>query len=455
MIRKPFALAAVITALVSLPVAGRQAPPAQPPAQAPGAPAPPPAGQQPAGQPALAAGQVAPQGQQPTFRLAIDLVRTDVIVRDSRDQFVADLKPGEFEIYEDGVKQDIVSMNVIHGGRTYSTLTLAPPAPQEGMILPPPRPTNDAAGRIFILFVDDLHMQFGNTGRIKQLFKKIKDDLIHEGDLFGVVSTGPSSLSIDLTYDRRRLDEAIGRISGAGLKPNEILSAPETSEGPSEVRYRAHTAFRTAWDLMKNLEQVRDRRKALIWVSDGYDFNPFPDSRAKARQELMPGNRSGNNDGTIDDNSQSDAADLWDKSGQQFADADLVRELADLTRTANRANVTMYTLDPRGLVGMPDLDEKVDMTEWQDYVRKSQDSLRVLAHETGGIAVVNQNDFDKALKRIDAETSDYYVLGYYSNNPDPLKKNRRIEVKVLRSDLNVWSRKGYTLRPRPKVEVPK
>ena len=54
----------------------------------------------------------------------------------------------------------------------------------------------------------------------------------------------------------------------------------------------------------------------------------------------------------------------------------------------------------------------------------------MLAEETGGIAVVNQNDFDKALKRIDAETSDYYVLGYYSSNPDPLKRTRKIEVKT-------------------------
>ena len=404
--------------------------------------------------PAAAQQPPAPSPQQPTFRLAIDLVRTDVIVRDNRDQFVADLKPEEFEIFEDGVKQDIVSMNVIHGGRTYNTLTLAPPVPQEGMILPPPRPTNDAAGRIFVLFVDDLHMEFKNTGRIRQLFKKIKEELIHEGDLFGIVSTGPSSISIDMTYDRKRLDEAINRISGAGLKPSDILTAPETSEGPSEVRYRAHVAFRTAWDLMKNLEQVRDRRKALIYVSDGYDFNPFSESRAKARDELNPG-RGSNQDPNLDNNSQQDAGDLWDRQGQQFADADLIRELADLTRTANRANVTMYTIDPRGLVGMPDLDEKVDMTEWQDYVRKSQDSLRVLAEQTGGIAVVNQNDFDKALKRIDAETSDYYVLGYYSNNPDPLKKNRSIQVKVKRQDVNVWSRRGYTLRPLPKVQVEK
>ena len=58
-----------------------------------------------------------------------------------------------------------------------------------------------------------------------------------------------------------------------------------------------------------------------------------------------------------------------------------------------------------------DLDEEVPIKDWNQYVRETQNSLRVLAEETGGIAVVNQNDFDKALKRIDAETSDYYVLG--------------------------------------------
>ena len=81
-----------------------------------------------------------------------------------------------------------------------------------------------------------------------------------------------------------------------------------------------------------------------------------------------------------------------------------------MTRTANRANATLYTIDPRGLVAGADLDEQLDPVEYGEHVRKTQDSLRVLAEKTGGIAVVNQNDFDKALKRIDAETSDYYVL---------------------------------------------
>jgi hypothetical protein len=71
----------------------------------------------------------------------------------------------------------------------------------------------------------------------------------------------------------------------------------------------------------------------------------------------------------------------------------------------------------------------------------------VLAENTGGIAVVNQNDFDKALKRIDAETSDYYVLGYYSSNPDPLRRTRRIELRTTRPNVTVRGREVLSLPP--------
>jgi VWFA-related protein len=140
--------------------------------------------------------------------------------------------------------------------------------------------------------------------------------------------------------------------------------------------------------------------------------------------------------------------------GQRFADVTLARELQEVTREANRSNATLYTIDPRGLVGSPDMDEQVDPTEWTRYIQKSQDSLRVLAEQTGGMAVVNSNDFDRALRRIDAETSDYYVLGYYSNNPDPTRPNRSLEIKITRkasdgSGYDVMYRRAYTLRPLP------
>jgi VWFA-related protein len=146
--------------------------------------------------------------------------------------------------------------------------------------------------------------------------------------------------------------------------------------------------------------------------------------------------------------------------GNKFADADLAIELNELGREANRANATFYTIDPRGLVAGQDLDETVDTTEWETHLRKSQDSLRVLAEQTGGIAVVNTNDFDKALKRIDAETSDYYVLGYYSANPDPTQRRRLVEIRVKKPDqdgsgLDLTYRREYTLKPVPTAQKPR
>jgi VWFA-related protein len=410
-------------------------------AQAPAIPQqPPPATQQP----------VMPT-QREVIRRSIDLVTTDVIVRDNRGQFIADLKKADFEVFEDGVKQDVVNFVLTHGGRVLNVEAPPPPPPQEGIILPPVRPTSDASGRIFIIFVDDLHLDFRNTGRIRDLFKKISKELIHEGDMFGIVSTGPSSIAIDLTYDRKRLDEAIKKITGSGLKPSEILEVPEGADGPPEVKYRANVAFSTAYDLLKTLEQVHNRRKAFIYVSNGYDFNPFSTTRAKNEAERL-GQMNQNTDGT-DGSGSSDSSDSgvdpFRRTGNQFSFADLSAQLSELTREANRANTTMYTIDPRGLVGMPDLDEKVDMMEWQDYITTSQNSLRVIAELTGGIAVVNQNDFDKALKRIDAETSDYYVIGYYSSNPDPTKRRRSIEVRVSRPNVSLNYRTSYVLKPRP------
>jgi VWFA-related protein len=399
----------------------------------------------------LAAGAVlqAQDQRQPDFRSRVELVTTDVVVRDNDGQFIPDLKQDEFEVLEDGVPQKIVSFSLTHGGRSFN-IAAPPPVPvAEGIILPPSRPPADAAGRIFLIFVDDLHLDFRNTGRIKDLFKKIAKELIHEGDMFGIVSTGPSSLSIDLTYDRRRLDEAIKKISGAGLAPKDILDVPEGSQGPPEVRHRAHVAFATAFDMMRNLEQVHNRRKAFIYVSNGYDLDPFAKTRAKNEAERYGMLRSSvdNSDGSDGSSSQMNPNDpAYRNQNNQFAFADLVTELAELTRAANRANTTIYTIDPRGLVGGPDLDEKIDMMEYQEYVRNTQDSLRVLADLTGGLAVINQNDFTKALKRIDQETSDYYVLGFYSSNPDPTKRRRQIEVRVKRAGASVWHRTSYMLK---------
>ena len=375
-----------------------------------------------------------PPGERPQpIRVGVDLVTTDVRVRHN-GRFVSNLDKKDFEVYEDGVRQEIVSFVMSLGGRIYN-VAAPPQASKEGLILPPSRPPADTTGRIFVIFIDDSHLDPSMTPKIKQFLSQISAQLVHDGDMFAAVSTGPSSIEVQLTYDRKRLDHAIAKFMGNGLTPNEIVGAPVGANGNAEIRHKAHVAFRTAWDILKNLEQVQHRRKAFIYVSNGYDFAPFEKSRVRAEAARL---------GRPADNPDA----LFARQGGQFSEADLAMELAEVTRAANRANATIYTIDPRGLVGMSDLSQNIDMVEWQNHVTTSQNTLRVLAEETGGFATVNRNDLVQALERIDQETSDYYVIGYYSSNPDQTKRRRTIEVKVNRPDVEVQHRTEYVLRPR-------
>ena len=387
--------------------------------------------------------------EQPTFRAGVTFITTDVIVRDSNGQFVADLTEDDFGVLEDGVLQEIASLTLVHGGRVYNQLEPQPQQAQEGIILPVSRPTNDTAGRVFVIFVDDLAFEASRTPRVRQVFREIGDTLIHEGDLFGIVSTGYSSISIPLTYDRALLRVAEERIVGSGFTPTDIIDTLGSERAPGrELLHRAHIAFKTAYELVRNLEQVENRRKAVIYLSTGYDFNPFPESRMENRMKRFGG--GGEDIGLGYD---PFAVGQQFNPVTRFSDAELQFELAELARAANRANASFYTIDPRGLIAGPDISEfEIPIQEWNRYVMQTQNSLRVLAELTGGMAVVNRNNFEDALKLIDAETSDYYVLGYYTSNPDPTVRTRIIDVTVDRDDVTVAHRGRYSL-PLPPEPV--
>ncbi len=400
-------------------------------------------------------------GSQPTFRAGVTLVTTDVIVREENGVFVPGLDRNDFRVFEDGIEQEIATLVQVLGGRVYNLLT--PPAPvREGIILPTARPVNDTAGRIFILFVDDLHLTTSLTPKVRQVAQKIAENLIHEGDLFGIISTGPSSLSIDMTYDHQVLTDAIERITGDGFSVNEYLMQQEGSRGPTEVSYRAHVAFKTAREVLRNLERVHDRRKVFVYLSQGYDFNPFPETRMytggvagqrRLGQDSLE--RGEINQSQFDDlygrlpDPRTDPFEQLLRQGQQFANTDLAAELAELARVANRANTSFYTVDPRGLVAGPSIDERVPIEEWNQHIFQTQNTLRMIAELTGGKAIVNRNDFASALREIDAETSDYYIVGFYTSNPDPTIRDRRLRIEVAgRDDLELRYRRVFSM-PRP------
>jgi VWFA-related protein len=387
--------------------------------------------------------------QQPTFRAGVTLVSTDVIARDQNGRFVTDLTREDFTVLEDDQPQKIESFMMVRGGRTYNLLLPpAAPAVQEGLVLPQAKPrTDDTAGRVLLIFVDDLHFEPEMTPHVRKLVQTITNTLMHDGDMAAVVSSGPSYLEIGPTYDKKLVLESVGKIRGSGLIPDEIFKSLESSQGPADIRQRAQMAFYAAYNILAQLENVTNKRKAVLFISEGYDFDPFQEGRAG--RDRIQGGRFSDPLRFLDSNNNP----YFDQS-HATADLDLHRLMRELTLSANRANASLYPIDPRGLAGVVDLQSFADQSEWRTYIQKTTSSLRYLAEATGGFPIVNTNDFAGELKRVDAETSDYYVVGFYSSNPDPARRTRRLEVKVNRPNVTATSRTEYSLKTPGKPPAP-
>jgi hypothetical protein len=211
-------------------------------------------------------------------------------------------------------------------------------------------------------------LDFVNTGGLREVLRAISSELIHDGDVFAVRSSGPSSLSIDITSDRRRL-EAIKNISGNGLKASDILRMADEAEVADEVRYRAIVALFAAYRMVTALEHDDDRRTALIYVSNGYSFDLSPSS-ANPRRE------------------RGTAAGVGRPADH----------LSALTSMANRSNVKIFAIDPRSLAGAPSPDP--DVVVWDSYWTTARNSLRVISEQTGGFAPEDGHDLVETLARI-------------------------------------------------------
>ena len=290
----------------------------------------------------LAAGRQVPGAtapQQPTFRVTVDLVTLDVIPRSANGQFVPNLSKDDFQVLEDGTPQQIASVVMVHGGRVFNVLQPpdAPAAAPEGIILPRARPTADTAGRIFVLIVDDLHFTAIETPLVRQLLKKLVGQLFHPGDMFAMFSTGPSSIEIPVSYDKNLLQEAISRVAGHGMTYRDIMDSLDGAQGPQGLRYNAHVAFKTAYELIGNLEKMGNRRKVLLLVSNGYDFDPYPGGRTGTDQVF--GGRYGT---PMGDPERGDRFLALEQQHNVFADGDLASELAAVTGAANRVTAVMF-----------------------------------------------------------------------------------------------------------------
>ena len=88
-------------------------------------------------------------------------------------------------------------------------------------------------------------------------------------------------------------------------------------------------------------------------------------------------------------------------------------------------------------------------------MRRRVEGLRTLAVDTDGIAVIDTNDIDTGLKRIVADMSSYYLVGYYTKNAKLDGRFRKITVRVKRPGVNVRARRGYKAATAEELAPPR
>jgi hypothetical protein len=242
--------------------------------------------------------------------------------------------------------------------------------------IPPPQSEIISDGITWLIFFDDLHLDFSNTGRLRPLLKVVAGELVTEGDVFTVRASGPSQIAIEPTSDRTRLDAFERNAAGHGLQTADIVRTLESAEEPSEVRYRAALALAAAYEMVKTLEQRRGRT-ALIYVSNGYVLDVLPIER-----------------NTVDE-VRAFAAPAIKVTAAQLRD-----RFWALTIAARRAHVRIFAVDPRTVPGARIGSADVSPAASENYWSTTQNTLRTISEETGGFAVLDAHDAIGALKRI-------------------------------------------------------
>jgi VWFA-related protein len=397
---------------------------------------------------AAAAGHAQGTGtsQQPaaTFKTDVNVIEVHAVVTDARGEFVPDLRPDDFEIYEAGRRQTATVFQLVNTPVQARAIAAGTP-----LVEPDVRETSPRFdGRLFVLVLDDLHTSALRSQLVKRAARQFVERHLGERDLAAIVHTsGRADAAQDLTPSRRLLLSAVDKFQGqklpsitgerlaVHLNDRDLERAAASSAGdgtsstapstgrPDDPRdaergmnaQRTLGAVRNIADWMAN---VPGRRKALVLFSEGIEY------------------------------------DIYDVFNNRAASG-ILADAKEAVAAAQRANVVVYAVDPRGLTQLGDEaitiaslsdDPHVDYGTTRGFRNEllmAQESLISLAEQTGGLAVVGNNDIAGGLTRIEHDTSRYYVLGYVADLAGSPGKFRNIEVKVRRPGLKVRARRGY------------
>jgi VWFA-related protein len=389
---------------------------------------------------ALVAAAVAAQQteQKQTFRTGVDAVTVDVSVTDTNGKPVTDLTIDDFEIREAGKLQRIESFKRF---TTAEADTRRPPVAITTLDVQQREAARDDV-RLIAILLDDYHTRMGNAMSIREKIARFVEGLDARDMVAVMYPLTPSTL---ITFSRNHDGTANAIRRFEGRKYNYVPRYPQEEVYnymmPAQIEALRN---RIVIDALAGLSTVmgsfRDGRKTILMVGEGMTSYLPP--------QILAGGRGGAPPpiGGLPPSSAAGPAADGSLTNEAFnAQIDLLNRMKDIFLAAQRGNTALYTLDPRGLavfefdLGLSAVDPVAD----KQALNATIDSLRILADNTGGRAIVNTNDPQPGLQQMLVDASAYYLLGYTSTEAPRDGKFHEIDVRLKRKGVEFRARKGY------------
>ena len=380
---------------------------------------------------------------------------------------VYSLPAEDFEDYENGQKQKISNFSFISAVKA-STEAAAKPAvaAKDAIPVPSAKLRPEQIRRTIALVVDDLSLSFESTYQVRRALKKFVDEQMQDGDLVAIIRTGAGIGALQqFTSDKRQLYAAIDKVKWNPIGNGKIGAfAPIESSTLQQSKAAGNDNITD-----QDIEDERNQNNAR----DDFRSSIFATGTLGALKYIVTG--MGELPGRKSVILLSEGFRLMERDDQGFSSSGRVLDfLKDLIDTANRSSVVFYTIDARGLqtLGFTAEDQISDtspaameqsLSDRRDELFETQSGLTYLAAETGGFAVLNNNDIAGGVRRVINDQS-YYLIAYEpdADTFDPAKRRfNKLEVKVNRKDLHVRYRSGFfnvaesnVAAAQPKAQTP-
>jgi VWFA-related protein len=414
--------------------------------------------------------------QDEKVRITTNLAQVDVVVTDKDGKQVTDLRPEEFELSEDGKKQQITNFSYITNTGAQSSATLQPaassttaPKSADNISVPPAQLRPEQVRRTIAFLVDDLGVSFESMAYVRKALRDFVDTQMQTGDLVAILRTGGSGALQQFTTDKRVLYAAIdnirwlprgrgdvaafGNISPTGSQSTDIT----TREYMQDMQaFRAESlAVGTIGTLNLLVRSLGDKpgRKTVVLFSENFRLTDYNNQRSERLVQEMR---------KLADYSNRASAVVYtlDTSGVQTlsttaADSPLGAQVVpELGRggapgpppQGTRAGAAAAAGDRSGEGGLRALGTLAESARVSYF--ESQGVLKYLADLTGGLNIRNTNSIGGGIERILEDQRGFYLIGYRPDEAtvDPQTGQRRplkIAVKVRRPGLRVRSRSSF------------